>query len=147
VLLDLGTDSESDFAQPGFFGLANPVFSPDGNAIAALGAGTAGERGFGLWIVPRSRESPRRLVDGAALPLLWSEDGIVYFMRDFFGSSATRRIERVPASGGEPEVHTTVPAACELGDISISLDGSEVVCTAVEVESDVWLIDFFRPGT
>jgi hypothetical protein len=34
-----------------------------------------------------------------------------------------------------------------LGDISISTDGNKVVCTAVEVDSDVWLIDFFRPGS
>jgi Tol biopolymer transport system component len=147
VLLDLTTGSESDFAHPGFFGLASAVFSPDGSSIAALGAGTAGERGFGLWIIRRDGGSPLRLVEGAALPLAWSPDGVIYFIRDLFGNADGRRIERVSASGGEPELQMVLPATCDLGDISISTDGNKVVCTAVEVESDVWLIDFFRPGS
>ncbi|UCG84861.1 MAG: protein kinase [Gemmatimonadota bacterium] len=147
VLLDLSTASESDFAQPGFFGLAGVVFSPDGSSIAALGVGNAGERGFGLWIIPRDGGTPRRLIEGTALPLVWSRGGVIYFIRDLFGSADTRRIEMVSVSGGEPEVHAVLPASCEPADISVSLGGDKVVCTAVEVESDVWLIDFFQPGS
>ena len=87
------------------------------------------------------------MVEGAALPLTWSPDGVIYFIRDLFGNADGRRIERVSASGGEPELQMVLPATCDLGDVSISEDGSKVVCTAVEVDSDVWLIDFFRPGS
>jgi serine/threonine protein kinase len=146
VAIDLRTGSESDFERPGFFGLIGPVFSPDSRAIAALGAGRAGERGFGMWVIPDGDGSPRRLVEGAAMPLIWTTDDTIYFIRDVFGTATTRRIERVSAVGGEPELHVTLPSSCDLSDMAISLDGSKIVCVAVDVESDVWVVDSFEPG-
>ena len=81
------------------------------------------------------------------MPLLWTTDGTIYFIRDVFGAADTRRIERVSAVGGEPEVHVTLPSSCDLGDMAIALDGSKVICTAVEMESDVWVVDSFDPGS
>jgi len=147
VVIDLTTDSESDFERDGFFGFTSPVFSPDGRSVAALGASRSGERGFGLWVAPDTGRLPRRLVEGAAMPLVWAADDTIYFIRDVLGSTATRRIERVSAVGGEPEVHVTLPASCDLSDISISLDGNKIVCAAVEMESDVWVVDSFDPGS
>lgn len=147
LALDLATGAESEFTRPGFFGLANPVFSPDGSSFVALGVGDVGERRFGLWVIPMEGDAAVRLVEGAALPLVWSGDGWVYFIRDLFGSGDGKRIERVPASGGSAELHMALPSTCELGGISISLDGSKVICTVIDVESDVWLVDFFQPDS
>ena len=147
VVIDLATDSESDFQRAGFFGLARPVFAPDGGSVAALGASRTGERGFGLWVVPDAGGLPRRLVEGAAMPLIWATDDTIYFIRDVFGAAATRRIERVSVVGGEPQVHITLPSSCDLSDMAISLDGSKVICATVEMESDVWVVDSFDPGS
>ncbi len=144
VELDVGEGIESDFTPHGFPGLvAAPIYSPDGRSIVTLGGGSRelpGNR-LGMWRVPLDDGTPQLLTEGVAVPLAWSADDRIYFLRDPFAGSGVTQIESLPAAGGTPEPHVQLPFGCAASDITISRDGRLVVCAVSEVESDVSVVE------
>jgi serine/threonine-protein kinase len=98
----------SDIAPP-VIGLFDPVFSPDGNAVALL-AGASSPTGFEVAIerIAISGGSPVTISSVGATPtgLNWGADGIVF-------ADSAGKIQRVSPSGGKPE-------------LLLSVDGNEI---------------------
>jgi WD40 repeat protein len=122
---------------------AKPVFSPDSKKIAVAWH----RHDEGLWIISLEPYSETFLLPGDILPAGWSPNGkYVYAIRSEAGW--TREIIRVQVAA--PNEVTSV--AILPGDVayydgaSVSPDGHEIVVSADEGKSDVWLMENFDPS-
>ena len=79
--------------------------------------------------------------------MLWTADGWIYFVRGGF-AEVTRRVERIRASGGEPELYAEIPGGCDAEDklLSLSWDAQRVVCVVEEQHPDIWVMENFDPA-
>ena len=92
---------------PAAIGLFDPVFSPDGNAVAffAASSSTSSQTGFDVTIkrIAVTGGSPVTICspEGLTTGLDWGPDGIVF-------ADITGKIQRVSPSGGKPELLLSV---------------------------------------
>ncbi|MCP4571125.1 MAG: protein kinase [bacterium] len=122
-----------------------PVYSPDGSTVAVSWNRILDDHrgGMGLWSISLEDGSQNWLAGPTlAFPIGWSEDGewIYYFDadEDFQGE----RVLRIPAQGGDPEEHLTIPLDNAVVT-DITPDGNRVVLFVEESLSDAWLVENF----
>jgi hypothetical protein len=80
-------------------------------------------------------------VDGNALPLVWGDTDLIYFVRSEPGDSGLTIVEAVNAATGSAGPTLPLPVSCDTRSLSVSRDGSRAVCAVREAESDVWVVD------
>ena len=92
-------------------------------------------------------DGTRTTLRGEGSPVLWTADGWIYFVRGAF-AEVTRRVERIRASGGEPELYAEIPEGCDAEDrlLSLSWDAQRVVCVVEEQHPDIWVVENFDPA-
>jgi eukaryotic-like serine/threonine-protein kinase len=148
AVFDLQAQSEAEIVLGDSTSLAfYPVASPSGGQIvmAVLEGST-----FALVTVSLMDGTRTTLASSATdgiAPLLWTADGWIYVVRVLF-SGVTRRIERIRASGGEPELYAELPVECyasEQAAPSLSWDARHVVCVVKEQRPDIWVVENFDP--
>ena len=131
-------DSTSDSTRAPALRIGAAVMSPDGRSLAALSFGAGGG---GLWQIPLEGGRPVRLLSGLSVPVLWSRDGGIYFVRSTPDGADLTTIERVPAGGGPARVVQQLPFRCAIGDLTIAPEAGSAVCAVDETTTDVWLVD------
>jgi hypothetical protein len=118
--------------------ILSAVLSPTGTDIALF---MAAPGQTGLWVTSLQGGQPRRLVDGNAVPLAWSNAGVIYFVRSDPGESGQTTVESIDATDGAAGPSFVLPVGCAAGGLSVSRDGRRAVCAVREEESDVWVVD------
>ncbi len=117
--------------------LLHAVFAPDGKRIAAARPGPDGR---GIRIIGLEGGAAIRLTTGRDRPLLWTEQGDLYFMRQDRPYRGTE-VFRQPVAGGSAARALLLPLPCDVAEVSISPDAGYVVCSVEEFPSDVWILD------
>jgi Tol biopolymer transport system component len=123
-----------------------PQYSPDGKKVAVNWNRWEGGNDIrGLWMISLQDSSQVRPHPGVIVPITWSTDGkwiygcswisVIFFSAD---------ILMIPVSGGEAKGFVTLPFENITG-ISMDPDKKKFVCTVLETQSDVWLIENFDP--
>jgi len=123
---------------PGGGRMLSPVLSPDGTRVALF---VAAPGQTGLWTASVAGAQPHKLVDGNALPLVWGDTDVIYFVRSEPGDSGRTIVEAVNAVTGSAGPSLPLPISCDAGSLSVSRDGNRAVCAVREAESDVWVVD------
>jgi Tol biopolymer transport system component len=118
--------------------IRTPVIAPDGVRVAAF---LGNRRDAGLWLLSMDESVPRKLVDGRAWPLGWTDDDAVLFVRNPFGGSGVSRIEKVSSDNAVVQTVLELPFECELGNLTVSRQGNRAVCALTERTSDVWVVE------
>ena len=118
--------------------IRTPVIAPDGVRVAAF---LGNRRDAGLWLLSMDESVPRKLVDGRAWPLGWTDDDAILFVRNPFGGSGVSRIEKVSSNNAVVETVLELPFECELGNLTVARQGNRAVCALTESTSDVWLVE------
>lgn len=122
--------------------------SPSGSRIAFSGNRPDGDD-LRVWMLDCATGEERLLHDGWAAPFAWSPDGAyVYLITD---DPAMRRqgrtaVLRVSEDGGDAERLFDLPGP--LGgwsSISMSGDGSRLVCAVRDRRADVWILEGIMP--
>jgi serine/threonine protein kinase len=124
-----------------------PRYSPDGKKVAVMWnrRREAGKKMSGLWMILLEDSSQVRLHPEWIVPIAWSTDG-----KWIYGSSSTSLdifsadISMIPVSGGQAKEFVTLPLENITG-ISMDSDKKKFVCTVLETQSDVWLMENFDP--
>lgn len=93
----------------------------------------------GLWTASVAGAEAHRLIDGAAVPLVWSDTDVIYFVRTEPGDSGRTIVEAVNTVTGAAGPSLPRPVSCEA--VSLSGDGNRAVCAVREAVSDVWVVD------
>jgi len=144
AVVDLQAKSEAEIVLGDSTALAFwPVASPSGSEVVV-----AVFEGSTMALVTVSLlDGTRTTLTGEGSPVLWTADGWIYFVRGGFGE-VTRRVERIRASGGEPELYAEIPMACDAEDklLSLSWDAQRVVCVVEEQHPDIWVMENFDPA-
>jgi Tol biopolymer transport system component len=117
----------------------SPRFSPDGNQFAYFANDGTEGKSPGLCILSTEDRTKLSLLKGM-WPLQWSLDGKRIFIRN---DSARNRIFSVSATGGKPTFLVDVQLS-DISFIDITPDGSTIVASVVETQSDLWLIENFN---
>ncbi len=141
AVVDLQAQSEAEIALGDSTTIVFwPVTSPSGSEIVA------NEVSRGLVTVSLLDGTLTTLTEEGR-PLLWTADGWIYFVRGEFGE-VSRRIERIRASGGEPELYAQLPVECSGQEklLSLSWDAQRIVCVVEEQQPDVWVVENFDPA-
>jgi serine/threonine protein kinase len=119
-----------------------PRYSPDGKKVAILW----NRRPIpGLWMISIEDSSQVRLHPGSIVPIAWSTDG-----KWIYGSSSTSLdifstdLSMIPVSGGEAKTFVILPFE-NISYISMYPNGKKFVCSVIETQSDVWLMENFDP--
>jgi eukaryotic-like serine/threonine-protein kinase len=140
VVLDVEHNRESILSAPDSIGwLHAPVFSPDGRELVVMGAGD--NFWSSLWRVALPERRWSRLGNsepGIKRPLLWADDGWVYY-------ASSRGIRRVRPDSGQTEAYATLPIACDQTQLSMARDARRLVCTVIESRPDIWIATDFDP--
>jgi hypothetical protein len=119
-------------------------FSPESRYVAAQDVSTNL-----IWITPVEGGDARSIgpIDDrmatslSARAVHWSDDGRIWVV-----DPSDSTISTVPWTGGEVTHFADLPRSCaHEGGVSMTLDAGYLVCSAVERESDVWVIDNFDP--
>jgi Tol biopolymer transport system component len=116
------------------------VPSPDGQLIL-VNTYTFAPFRRDLWSVERSGQPRKRygLFSRFQSPLLWTDDGWIYFM------SEKSVLFRVRAEGGPATQLATLPQPCSFWQTALSHDARRLVCTVSHTEPDIWLAENFDP--
>ena len=145
VALDLAQGAEQLISTPDSmdFWIA-AVISPDGRQVVAAENDRSTNR-YKLWrtTVAGSRWIPVPIPAGDNIPLVWREDGWIYFFNQIPGSLPA--IWRMKPDGLRRELVAHLPVACRLGFVSMSGDGRRLVCAVHELQPDIWLVSGFDP--
>jgi Tol biopolymer transport system component len=151
VVLDLGSGRESSLAPPRPLGWLNgPVFSPGGRQLVV--AGSTPDLFSSLWRVDLATGNWRQLETptGLVRPLLWSEDGWIYFVRAAtrlsFVSAIPAQIWRMRAEGGVSQPWATTPNGCRSWEVSMARNARRLTCPVRQFSSDIWITTDFDPG-
>ena len=124
--------------------LIHAFFSPDGQYFAAQDISTNL-----LWISPVEGGEPRSIgpihdlmtTPDSPRAFHWTRDGRIWIM-----DPGTQSLLTIPSAGGEIRHVAGLPHSCiHQAGSSMTADASVLVCSAVERESDVWVIDNFDP--
>ena len=71
----------------------------------------------------------------------WTNDGRIWIL-----NPGARTLATIPWTGGEITHVADLPHECaHEGDVSMTADATLLVCSVVERESDVWVIENFEP--
>jgi serine/threonine protein kinase/WD40 repeat protein len=141
--LDPATGEERPLLRDDSRGWAfEPLYSPDGRSVALYWNRRDGP---GLWIVSTKGGLERHLAKGLhVFPVGWSSDGKwVYFVQS--GSRDELQLQKVAVEGGPPERVMTLPFDKPVWDVRMTPDAKQVVCSVVERQSDIWLVENFDP--
>jgi eukaryotic-like serine/threonine-protein kinase len=124
----------------------HPVLSPDGKWVAVQ---HYGPDGVGIYRVDRGngRETPL-LLGADRFPFSWSRDGRLHLIRFDTITNGALAFETVSAEGGNPKVMKVFPRQgrfplCVERRMDISQDGELAVCSEVDLNSDVYVLDNF----
>ena len=142
AVVDLQAQSEAEIVLGDSTALAFwPVASPSGNEVVAAVVGSTMEL-----VTVSLLDGTRTTLTEGGNPVLWTADGWIYFVHGGFGE-ATRRVERIRASGGEPELYAEIPVGCSAEGklLSLSWDAQRVVCVVEEQQPDIWVLENFDP--
>lgn len=113
------------------------VFSPDGQRIAAARSGPDGR---GIWINELEDGASTRLTTGRDRPLLWTEQGDLYFVRQDRPYRGTQ-VFRQAVAGGSAAQAFLLPFPCDVAEVAISSDAEYIVCSVDDFPSDAWILD------
>ncbi len=117
----------------------NPVVSPDGRYVA-LSWNRRAMLETGMFVISLTDGAQQRVMAGVVTPIGWSPDG-----RYVYGLvNGERKLYRVPAHGGEPDVLAEFPFEWASG--SATPDGNLFVIEEPGRQADVWMIENFDPG-
>ncbi|MCP4571147.1 MAG: serine/threonine-protein kinase [bacterium] len=144
-LLDAETEEEEHLVADESVGwIFWPSYSPDGSTVAACWnrPDDQGQKP-GIWSVSLEDGSEKCLASPiTGYPIGWSEDGEWIYLFEADSQRKGKRVFRIPAQGGEPEEHLTIPL--DNATVSdITPDGNRVVLSVDESLLDVWLVDNF----
>jgi Tol biopolymer transport system component len=118
--------------------------SPDGKSVAVLW-NRKGRAMDGIWVISLEDSSQTFLYRTDGDPIRWSADGKwIYVLDGLAAETKGAQIIRIPAAGGEPEAVVTLPFE-NVYPVSMTSDGSRIVCNVSETQSDVWLMENFDP--
>ena len=102
-----------------------------------------GPNGHELWRHSLADSSRILLYKGTLYPISWSEDGAWIYVYNYFGG---KEILQISAAGGLPQKFTTLQVPGSLLGVAMTPDGQQVVCSVLERQSDLWLMENFDPG-
>ena len=144
--LDPRTEEERPLVSNDSVGwMFSPRYSPDGKSVALHWNRWEAHKSFrGLWRISLEDSSQILLARGDLYPIEWSADGKwIYYWNP---GKKPAEIMMVPAHGGNQTTHAVLPFEnVALSYISMTPDGKTIVCTVVENQSDVWLMENFDP--
>jgi dipeptidyl aminopeptidase/acylaminoacyl peptidase len=122
-------------------------YSPTADRVAVQwNRGTPTEEGprsdAGLWAVSLRDASQSLLMRRAGPPIGWSADGGAVYAIEWDSGD----VVRVPLTGGEPAVVTTLPFESGASCTATERDGRvTLLCTVSEYAFDAWMIENFDP--
>ena len=116
--------------------LVHPVFAPDGRRLAMLLP-----EGLSIHDIETGRTS--LVTSESLMPLGWTADGWIYATRSPRDTSV--RLERILPTGGPSRIVLDSPDLRACYDVALARGGNAVVCTKVELATDIWLKDL-APG-
>jgi tRNA A-37 threonylcarbamoyl transferase component Bud32 len=125
--------------------LIHARFSPDSRYVLAQDLALSE-----LWISPIEGGEPLsigRIHDGLGSPtaprvIHWSPDGRIWIL-----DPGSRTLATMPWTGGELQEVAELPELCaHEGMMSMTMDARVLLCSVVEREADVWVIDDFDPA-
>jgi len=142
--LNAKTQEESLLFENDFDHIFSPRYSPDEKMVAVFwNRGEENKRG--LWVISLVDLSQIFLSKGTVNPIEWSVDGKFIFAWDV--DKSPLKILQIPISGGEPKIHLAIPFddVDKPQGITMTPDGKRIICSVVEVQTDVWLMENFDP--
>ncbi|UCE18563.1 MAG: PD40 domain-containing protein, partial [Gemmatimonadota bacterium] len=146
--LDPDTEEESPLVPNDSVGwMFFPKFSPDTKkAVVYWNRWEMKTSRRGLWIISLEDTSQNLLHSEApSVPLAWSTDGKwIYFCKSFNWPDCSSDILMISSSGGEVKTFMTLPFK-NITYISMHPGKKKMVCSVIETQSDVWLIENFDP--
>ncbi|MCI0616523.1 tetratricopeptide repeat protein, partial [bacterium] len=120
----------------------SPRYSPDTKSVAVYWNG--GYRDLWLVLVSLVNSSQVLLYRGPEWPIKWSFDGKWIYAYNVF-KTYPLEILKIPIAGGQPQTVVTLPIERESMMIDMSPDEKQIVCAALEKQSDVWMVENFDP--
>jgi len=137
--LDPKTEEERPLVENDSVGwMFDPMYSPDSKRVAVYWNRKPTR---GLWIISLEDSSQVLLHSGFVYPIEWSSDGNWVYA---WNEEKPSEILMVPVSGGKAKTFVTLPFE-DISDISMHPNSKMFVCSVVEGQSDVWLMENFDP--
>lgn len=119
-----------------------PQYSPDGSRIAVRWNRilSLDRQMISVWVVSLRDATESMVLGEAATPVAWSADGNwIYVIK----RSPAPALWRVRGDGHESEVVARLPFKDVSGYGHVTPEGTKIVCSVPETQSDVWLVDDF----
>ncbi len=144
-LLNPQTEEEKPLLEKPIGWIFLPQYSPDTKSVAVYWNryDKAGKRMHGIWLVSLKDSSQVFLYRGMIYPIKWSADGKWIYAWDH--DKKPKEILNIPIAGGPPQAVVTLPFDDLTMRIDMSSDEKQIVCSAAEYQSDVWLVEDFDP--
>ncbi|MBN1351577.1 protein kinase [candidate division KSB1 bacterium] len=118
-----------------------PRYSPGGKRVAISWNMQFEESESGLWSISMSDSSRKLLSKGDYQPIVWSDDGKWIYAWSPLQNS---QVFKIAVNGSEIKTVATI-SANEVDGLTMTPDGEQIVYAAVEIKSDVWLMEKFDP--
>ena len=119
-------------------------YAPDGNTVAVFWNRRPKESAVGIWTISledASQSQVQRLgTDEMTFLMRWSSDGEWIYAR------IEKKVTMIPVRGGDMRTAVTLPFEGIVSPCDVTPDGKRVVCSVLETQSDVWLMENFDPA-